>query len=306
MSWHTVLAQLEQPPASSGLQPLIDNIPSGLIYPLTGFACLAVTGPERFTFLQGQVTCDMRRVEQGESLLGAHLNLQGRIEASFILLPQADRIVILLPASQRDHLRALLAKYILFAKADIVEDDAALPFLLWTDATEPPQDSYELVQSLGVVLAITDAQGAESLVTEYRVGAEPEALAILHRNGLYLVEQPQRGVFLPQELNYEQIDGVSFNKGCYKGQEVVARIHFKGQVKQRLTGFYCNAQAATDTTVVDDNGKKCGTLVHVTPLDADCIGIVLLRVSDRESRRICLEQNDGPQLRLLPPPYAIT
>ena len=276
------------------------------MYPLPGFACIAVSGPERFSFLQGQVTCDMRRAEQGEILLGAHLNLQGRIEASFLVFPQNERVLLLLPDSQAHYLQALLQRYILFAKAELNAVTAALPYLLWPTEAGPEGDAYELVQGNNLFVGITDPDGADLLLKRYPPGTEEEAIAIMHRNGLLLVDEPQRGQFLPQELNYEQIDGVSFNKGCYKGQEVVARLHFKGQVKQRLIGFYCEGAASAGAAAVDSSGKKCGTLVHTTTTSSGTLGCALLRVSDWESNSIFLEQNDGPQLRLLPPPYAIT
>ena len=306
MSWQQVLSEIEYQPATTGPEYLLNNRPSNLLYPLAMFSCLAVTGPERFRFLQGQVTCDMKRVEEGETLLGAHLNLQGRIEASFILFPQEDRVLLVLPQDQAEHLKSLFQKYILFADAQLNDAPDCLPYLTWPEKTPGDNPGFELVQANNVFINVTSVENAEAVLKQQPVGRVDEALAIMDRNGLFLVDEPHRAAYLPQELNYEQIDGISFNKGCYKGQEVVARIHFKGQVKQRLTGFHCDTPVEAGTTVVDADGKKCGEIVHQCPLGGGSIGCALLRTGDWESKGVFLEQNDGPELRLLTPPYAIT
>ncbi len=306
MSWQAVLSQIDYQPATTGPEHLLNNRPSNLLYPLAMFSCLAIEGPERFKFLQGQVTCDIKRVEEGEIMLGAHLNLQGRIEASFILFPREDRVLLVLPEDQADHLKSLFQKYILFANAELNDAPDYLPYLIWPQKTPDEDPGFELVQANNVFINVTPTENAEALLTRHDVGRVDEALAIMDRNGLFLVDQSHRAAFLPQELNYEQIDGISFNKGCYKGQEVVARIHFKGQVKQRLTGFHCDTPTESGTVIVDANGKKCGEIVHQCPLEGGSIGCALLKVADWESKSVFLEQNDGPELRLLTPPYAIT
>ncbi|MDX1694972.1 MAG: hypothetical protein R3208_14495 [Ketobacteraceae bacterium] len=306
MSWQDVLSQLDYEPALTPLDDLLQNRPSSLLYPLAQFSCLAIEGPERFSFLQGQVTCDMKRVEEGEPLLGAHLNLQGRIEAGFILFPAEDRILMLIPTEQVPHLKPLLQKYLLFAKAELSEADDILAYLDWPASPAGNAAGFELAQSNNLFVRLVPVADTESLLKKAQVARQEEALAVLHRNGLFLVDEPHRGAFLPQELNYDQMDGISFNKGCYKGQEVVARIHFKGQVKQRLTAFHCASPCEAGSAVLNAEGKKCGEILHQSPIAHGSIGCALIKTADWESKRLFLEQNDGPELQLLPPPYAIT
>lgn len=306
MSWKTVLDSAAITPEATSGGDLQDNRPNGHLYPLDGFRMLAITGPDRFSFLQGQVTCDMDRIAQGEALLGAHLNLQGRIEAGFVIFPENDRLLLLLPVNQVDHLKALLQKYILFAQAEFAAADDLLPYLYWAKTETDEDQGYQLPNSSNVYLHYGDQALVAALLPKHPIGTEDHALAIMDRNGFLLIDDSMRGKFLPQELNYDQIDGISFNKGCYKGQEVVARIHFKGQVKQRLQCFSCAADIAVGSPLVDDNNNKVGEVVHSIAFNKGSIGCILCKVSLSESISPCLEQNDGPELKLLTLPYAIT
>lgn len=306
MSWQDVLSQQEYHPASTDPGHLIHLKPNGFVYPLTRFTCLAVEGPDRFNFLQGQVTCDMKRVEQGEALLGAHLNLQGRIEAAFILFPLNEQIVILIPDDQADHLKSLLEKYLMFAKAELKAAPEWLGCLCWSEQSHAGDHSFAPTPIPHLQFKLLPTDTAASLLQDNPIGIDEEAFAIMARYGFFIVDGAHRGTYLPQEINYDRVDGISFNKGCYKGQEVVARLHFKGQVKQRLTPFHCPAPTADAGRVVNADNQKCGEIVQQSTIEGGSSGCALIKVADWESKSLFLEQNDGPELQLLPLPYAIT
>ena len=306
MSWQNVLSQLGHDPAITDSSHLLQGKAPGYRYPLTQFSCLAVEGPDRFSFLQGQVTCDMNRVEQGETLLGAHLNLQGRIEVAFILFAVDEQIIMLLPDNQVAHLKSLLQKYLLFANAELRDAPEWLGCLHWSDQPHEHTPTFTLGQNSTLKITLSTAEAALSLLQDQPPCRGEDAEAVMARHGLYLVDEPHHGAYLPQELNFDLIDGISFNKGCYKGQEVVARLHFKGQVKQRLTPFHCFSPSASGTAIFNADGKKCGEIVQQSPMEGGSIGCALIRVADWESKNLFLEQNDGPELQLLALPYAIT
>ena len=310
-SWSKTLEQLDPTNESFSIDELISNNPSHRVYPMTQWGLISITGEERYTFLQGQATCDTKRLEQGDALLGAHLNLKGRIESAFIAFNDSEqqRILLLLPLSQLEHFHKLLGKYILFAKAEMESVSDLLPCLI---VGEAPIDKTALTYNnptlpdFRIVLASPDQFLEISKNSPVSTGGSAEA--ILARNGLYLISEQQAGLYLPQELNYDKIDGISFNKGCYKGQEVVARIHFKGQVKQRLASYIINESLPEDlnkSAVFDDGGNKVGEIINNYPLTEFSIGCVLFKGSQTESKPLSLEQNDGPELQLLALPYAI-
>ena len=211
---------------------------------------------------------------------------------------------MLLPSQQREHLKSLWQKYVLFSQVSLEDEDTLFAYLFWSNQADASQ-GYSPPQSSDVNLNLANQAQISQLLDSHTLGNPNEAMAVTSRNGLYLVEENQRGSYLPQELNYDQNDGISFNKGCYKGQEVVARIHFKGQVKQRLIGFYSPVQTQPGASVFHSQ-KKCGEVIQAIPMGQGCCGCLLVKTSESESKALCLEQNDGPELQLLAPPYAIT
>ena len=310
-TWSKTLEQIDSGDKSFSIDELIANTPSNSIYPMTQWGLISITGEDRYTFLQGQATCDTKRLEQGDALLGAHLNLKGRIEISFIAFDDAkqQRILLLMPLSQMEPFKQLLGKYILFAKADMEPLSDLLPCLIFgqhpVDDTSPTYLNTS-VPNLKIVLCSPEA--VIELGNSLPFSTHTTAEAILARNGLYLITHQQAGLYLPQELNYDKIDGVSFNKGCYKGQEVVARIHFKGQVKQRLASYLIHKTLDKDlnkASVLDDSGSKVGEIISNYSADNFSMGCVLFKGSQTESKAFSLEQNDGPELQLLALPYAI-
>ncbi|MCG8672268.1 MAG: hypothetical protein MI867_22875 [Pseudomonadales bacterium] len=279
------------------------------LFPLESYSTLKVSGDDRFSFLQGQVTCDMDRVSKGEALLGAHLNLKGRIEASFIAFNSEDSVLLMLPKNQTEHLLQILQKYALFANASLEICDDFLPFLGWGNDNCLSQLIYRNSSIPQICLGLLSKEQLENLAPDTPIGTEQDALAILARNGFIIAEEQQRAQYLPQELNYDMIDGISFDKGCYKGQEVVARIHFRGQVKQRCQPFAANQEIPPGASVNNDRAASCGQSINYVPPSVSShsgYGCVLIKTSETESKTLHLEQNDEAELQLLSLPYAIT
>ncbi len=306
MSWTALSATLNCHTLNTTATDIENNTANGLLYPLASFSALEVSGPDRFSFLQGQITCDTRRLEKGESLIGAHLNLKGRIEASFIAIPTGETLQLVLPNGQAGYLLKLLQKYALFSQVQLQENQASYPFLHWTE--QSPHTSFNNPHIPAINLGIAAREQVTRIFANQNIGSENDALAILARNGLVLVEQTQRDRYLPQELNYDAIDGISFNKGCYKGQEVVARIHFKGKVKKRLAAFTTQQAVPDNAVFYNDKQQKCAELItcYQTSKNPDIsFGNVLLKPPETEPKPLHLEQNDGLKLTLVSLPYAI-
>ena len=116
MSWTQILPTLDREFLATSATDIESNEPNGRIYLLESFSVLEISGADRFSFLQGQATCDIQRLENGEPLLGAHLNLKGRIEASFIAIAIDESVQLIMPNGQAAYLLSLLQKYALFSQ----------------------------------------------------------------------------------------------------------------------------------------------------------------------------------------------
>lgn len=156
------------------------------------------SGPDARTFLQGQLTQDVELVAAGQPLLAAHCTPQGRVIALMQLEADGDDLLARLPASMADTLIAKLRRFVLRAKVTMTNVSGEQP--------RPASNENEL--RLNEIAA-----------------------------GLPQVYPETTEAFVPQMLNLDVLGGISFNKGCYTGQEIVARAHFRGQVKRRMQRF---------------------------------------------------------------------
>lgn len=160
------------------------------------FGLLKVSGPDAQKFLQGQVTCNVEEVTPTQSRLGAHCNPQGRVLFLFRLFLFQDAYYLLMPLDMLALALSYLRKYAVFYKLSLSVSEEDLPELTALAAAE--WQYFDL--SLG------------------RPQIYPET----------------SGKFLPHDLNLHQLEGISWEKGCYTGQEIIARMHYRGKLKNHL------------------------------------------------------------------------
>jgi folate-binding protein YgfZ len=222
---------------------------------LTHLGVLRFTGPDSASFLQGQLSNDTRRLEQGHGLLAAYSSPQGRVLAIMHLLPHSSGIVAILPRELVTPTLESLRRFVLRAKLKIEDASAAL----WvaghyeTRRVEslgigPPTGSaYAEGQGVGVA-AVNHGSGrywaiggAEILAQHGLAGERSQSGAIERdwrladiRSGLPQIYLATRETFVAQMLNLDLLEGISFSKGCYTGQEIIARTQHLGRIKRRL------------------------------------------------------------------------
>lgn len=223
-------------------------------------ALLHLEGPDTLTFLQGQLTCDTRKLSREHALPGLYCTPQGRVICDFLLLQLApEHVVLRLRRSLRAGTAAALGKYIVFSKSRLRADDDSWRLVgCWGPGAaaalcevfgEIPVTRYETRQGEGWVLVQTDASGAmfecllqdaqaDALLEKLQQAASPASGAAweasLIRAGAPRIEAATSGEFIPQMLNFDLTGHISFSKGCYTGQEVIARMHYRGKPKRRL------------------------------------------------------------------------
>lgn len=285
---------------------------------------MAVSGPQTREFLQGQVTCDLRQLEEGLSLWGAHCDPKGRMQFNFrVLARQPEQLLLQVPAAMTDHVQATLGKYLLFARAELEHSPqpGQVRALAGPEAAgslaehwlEPaPEPGHWVADQQGVLLTLAPERYEAWLTEEAaakldRTLGPPEEDTELGpladiRAGWGWVRPETVGHFTPQALNLPEIGGVSFHKGCYTGQEVVARLHYKGKLKQRMRRLVSSANApvpAPGTPVRNADGKKVGELVMAARAEEglECLGVINDAAAEQPLR---LEGDLPAQVRPLP------
>lgn len=250
------------------------------IAPISHLGIIRVQGDDAASFLHGQLTNDFVLLDQQHARLAAFCSAKGRMQASFIGFKRAPDDILLI-CSQDLLARTLkrLSMFVLRAKAKLT--DASADFQLFglignaVPATEAPWTLH------------TQADGSH-LVHLYPAAGQPRALLVAPMgtpapqgtvltpeqwlwtevaSGIAMVSEPVFELFVPQMLNYESVGGVNFKKGCYPGQEVVARSQFRGTLKRRAYIVHADQplNAGQEVFAASDAEQATGTVVQAAP-----------------------------------------
>jgi folate-binding protein YgfZ len=199
---------------------------------------LRVAGPDALNFLQGQLTNDLRLLADGRTQLAALNTPQGRVVALLRLRLFEGTVYALLPTELIEPVSALLRRYVLRSKVRL--EAATELHVGWVgQGTASGPIVFDYAPCRRVVAATADAwrMVAGSAPIPVRAGIRDEWLALDIADGLPQVFAATSGAFVAQMLNLDLLDAISFSKGCYTGQEIVARTQHLGRIKRRLCRF---------------------------------------------------------------------
>lgn len=213
---------------------------------LDHFGFLKISGVDAVTFLQGYTTCDLAALKNDTAQLGAVCNIQGRMLASFIVIRQGQDLILRMHKSLVPEIIAFLGKYIVFSKAELSDISEGLRcYGALNPESTPGEPPYPVRTDGGTITidlgnreerwtAANDAPTTTGMIEQWN-DAELEA-------GVAWVDKDSCEKYLPQMFNYHQLGGISFTKGCYLGQEIVARMQYRGALKKRLHRIESGAQ----------------------------------------------------------------
>jgi tRNA-modifying protein YgfZ len=212
---------------------------------LHDLGALRLKGADARRFLQGQVSADVTQLAAGRCLLAGYHNPQGRVIALLRLIERGpEEILAVLPRELAPTVAARLAKYILRAKVTLTDISASVSIhgLVTEDESEPPAaNSESTLACVGVQparwLLVTPAAPAAGAAADGQKWRELEVAA-----GEPQVYSATSEEFVAQMLNLDVLGAIAFDKGCYTGQEVIARAHYRGRVKRRMQRFVTPVQ----------------------------------------------------------------
>ncbi len=237
MAYHVILATHK----ILILTILTDNRqnPSDRAFALSDYGAVALSGPDAVAFAQAQFANDLNALEDGRWQWNAWLTPKGRVIAVFALLRLAsDRLLLVLPDTPALEMATALKRFV-FRKKVTIEVPIGLQVQGLLAAPEIAQGALLQVEGDEVTLDIGSAHQPRSLrLSSHLVEEDPAALArwrdIDLRHGLPRLDASQREQWTPQQLSLERLRAFSVKKGCYPGQEIVARTHFLGKAKRGL------------------------------------------------------------------------
>lgn len=303
--------------------------------PLLHLGTVRSVGPDSAEFLHNLVSNDVKKLAADAAEWNSFNSPKGRMIASFLMWPEAEGHAMVLSA---DILPAFLKKfsmYVLRSKVKLSDASATLALLGVAGAEAaatlqaagidlPAADMKQTLNAAGVrcirldpqthVLAVpAEAAPAlyDALLAHGAVKAGTAAWQLrMIRAGLPLITAPTQEEFVAQMLNYELIGGVNFHKGCYPGQEIVARTQYLGKLKKRMYRVALPAGVAAapgvDVYAPDFGEQSAGKLVNTAPTaDGGGEALAVIQCSSAEAGNLHLGAPDGPVLSLLSLPYAL-
>ena len=292
---------------------------------------LNLQGPDALSFLQGQATGDTAALSTRKALPALICTPQGRVVADLMChLTGADQLQIRVRASVAEILCDHLKKYILFSKAELTPvgdwvmagcygDNAA--DTIAATVGEVPQEQYARCQTPDGYVMQLDTEGKmfecyakadSAMLTDISAactaGSDAQWQALTVDQGLARIEAEQSGEYVPQNLNFDLTGHISFTKGCYTGQEVVARLHYKGKAKKRVLPAVSSGTLPDDCdTLLDtDSGKPVATIINRSNDSDNNSHLLLYMKPEIDIAAASCEAEPALHFSALPLPYTIS
>jgi folate-binding protein YgfZ len=307
---------------------------SGIFFSdLTELGLIAFTGSDAQSFLHGQLTCDVAGMPPQSSTYGGYCSPKGRLLATFLLWRTADGFLMQLPTVLREPIQKRLSMFILRAKVKAQDATGAFALLgicggkakseLEALFGAVPQKPHTLQVSGNATLIrlpgdrfeiVAPAAEAESLRARLAACAAPAGYDAWMRkdiqSGVVVILPATQEAFVPQMVNLDLIGAVSYTKGCYPGQEIVARTHYLGRIKQRAYRAWLGAADAPPkpgdslySTAFGDQAS--GTVVNTAPALEGGYELLTVIQTASAAGTVCYGAPNGPPIELRALPYTV-
>ena len=287
---------------------------------LPHWGVIRARGADALTFLQGQLTNDVLTLSASQVRLAGFCSAKGRLQASFFLWKAApDEVLLACSASVLAATLKRLSMFVLRAQCKLTDASGevrlwgavgptatrmAADTAPWAHVDHAPGTAFRLHDADDVARCMfvpaTDATNAPALPLD--------AWRLLEvRSGIPLIEAATVDQFVPQMLNFEVVGGVDFRKGCYPGQEVVARSQYRGTIKRRMFLFDCDAAAQPGQEVFHsaDPAQPAGMVVNAAAFQQGSSLLAEVKLAALRSGTLHLGSAEGAVLRRRELPYAL-
>ncbi|PRD83515.1 folate-binding protein YgfZ [Burkholderia multivorans] len=308
----------------------------GACMPLAQFGVIDVAGDDAATFLHSQLTNDIEHLDAASARLSGYCSPKGRLLASFLAWRAGHDVRLLVSKDIQAAVQKRLSMFVLRAKAKLTDASEALAAVGFAgDVRDALSGIFDALPDgvhvkvdgpAGALIRVPDAAGRKRYLwigpraeVDARLAALGGKLPVVSpavwdwldvRAGEPRITQPVVEQFVPQMVNFDVIGAVNFRKGCYPGQEVVARSQYRGTIKRRTA----LAHVAADTDTVhagaelfhsDDPGQPCGMIINAAAAPAGGVdALVEIKLAALDSGSVHVGSAAGPALAFDALPYA--
>ena len=284
-------------------------------------AVIRLTGTDRVKYLQSQVTCEVTALLPGQQSLGGYCDAKGKLWGEFRLVVLEDALLLLTERSLLPRMLPELKKYGVFSKVEILDatTDYSLVGVAGQGSDSWLQTQFGLADSGllpdGMAIRITPdrwllARAAVQPVPSLPEQAEADWWGQEILAGLPHMSAIHQGEYIPQMLNLQALGGISFKKGCYTGQEMVARAKFRGANKRAMWTLAGAAgrvpEAGEDLELkMGENWRRTGTVLAAVKLADGQVLVQVVMNNDMEADSVFRVRDDAKTLRIVPLPYSL-
>lgn len=295
------------------------NSANTLFY-LNHLAIIEVSGDDALPFLQGQLTCNLKELTDCKTSIAAFCNPKGRVISTLLLFKTESSFGLILPRSLLEKVLKKLQMYVLRAKVKLTDKTDTLTligvscsndydgFALPTENFECSHGGAEIFIKLPSLqrrfLCVAEAcADLSASLPGFAAGTDDEWRYLDISSGFPWFDIEQSEKHIPQMLNIEQLGGISFNKGCYTGQEIIARTHYLGKAKRQLYLAECKpiSEFAGNLTVKDaETQENIGEILALQTLGRSTRMLAVLQTLDGKTKNLILDAAEQTPLTLIP------
>ncbi len=304
--------------------------------PLPQFGVIDVAGDDAATFLHSQLTNDIEHLDAASARLSGYCSPKGRLLGSFLAWRAGHAVRLLVSKDVQPAVQKRLSMFVLRAKAKLTDASDTLAVVGFAgDVRDALSGIFDALPDgvhvkvdgpAGTLIRVPDAAGRKRYLwigpraeVDARVAALGGTLPVVSpavwdwldvRAGEPRITQPAVEQFVPQMVNFDVIGAVNFRKGCYPGQEIVARSQYRGTIKRRtalahVAGETDTVHAGVELFHSDDPGQPCGMIVNAAAAPAGGVdALVEIKLAALDNGTVHLGSADGPVLAFDALPYA--
>jgi tRNA-modifying protein YgfZ len=282
---------------------------SASTHQLDSLGVILVTGADARNFLQGQLTADLEVLGTNNVVLAACNSPQGRVQALLWLIQRPEGVALITGKELMERTATRLRRYLLRSKVAIHTDTLEVGMMSTDSTGQPGSSPSHLPRGVESVVLLPGHEHRLLIKpTGQMISTSPEDVLAFHREhlraGLPEIYAQTHEQFVAQMLNVDLLGGISFTKGCYTGQEIIARTHYRGAIKRRMFRYGASCPPPPPGTRILDGEHHAGDVVDAVVVNGGCELLAVMNLKQKDAS-VRLGAEGGAPLQRLPLPYRI-
>ncbi|EWH11997.1 folate-binding protein YgfZ [Catenovulum agarivorans DS-2] len=273
-------------------------------YQLNDWSAIQISGEDKYTYLNSQLTADLTSLAANQACFACHCDAKGKVWALSYIIPFKDNLLLFQHKSTIEKSLAELKKFGVFAKIEFSQCDFDFSF----QRTETESALHQVIDS-----AQTSVQMSPNIrlfVSSASQSDDAAFVAALSDNLIPFITQQHQGEFVPQAINAHALNAISFKKGCYMGQETVARMRYRGGNKRGCFAIASEQTLQIGETIevqLGENWRRAGEIIQSTADNSSgqCQGIAVLALDSDIQANYRVKDDSQRQVQLSAQPYSL-